>query len=309
MRAIGLRKSMALYRQALDVDPGYALAWVGLAETHRRTLFGTDAKPSEAFEPAAVAIRHALDLVPDLAEARAEQAFKLYWFDFDWAGAEREFRRALVINPNVVSARFGLASLLLNQDRRDEGFAQMRMTRELDPMSPVYNTLEAAYLLEAGRRDEARDRLARALDIAPAFWLAHCTLGLLKLADHDTAQAIAEMRRGVDLADGTTRPLALLGMHLARVGQQEEARDILNQLLALAKTRYVSPSSIAAVHAALGDVGPALDALDQAFVARDTRLIFLKDDPRLMSLRREPRFVDLMHRLKLDAFGPGLAPI
>jgi len=309
MRANGLRKSMALFRQALDVDPSYALAWVGLAETHRRTLFGTDARPSQVFEPAAEAIRHALALVPDLAEARAEQAFKLYWFDFDWAGAEREFRRALVINPNVVSAHFGLASLLLNQDRRDEGFAQMRMTRELDPMSPVYNTLEAAYLLEAGRRDEARSRLARALDIAPAFWLAHCTLGLLKLADHETAQGIAEMRRGVDLADGTTRPLALLGMHLARVGQHEEARDILNQLLTLAKTRYVSPSSLAAVYAGLGDVGPALDALDQAFVARDTRLIFLKDDPRLMGLRREPRFVDLFHRLKLDAFGPGLAPI
>jgi len=309
MRANGLRKSMALYRQALDVDPGYALAWVGLAEAHRRTLFGTDARPSEAFEPADVAIRHALALVPDLAEARAEEAFKLYWFDFDWAGAEREFRRALVINPNVVSAHFGLASLLLNQDRLDEGFAQMRMTRELDPMSPVYNTLEAAYLLEAGRRDEARGRLTRALDIAPGFWLAHCTLGLLNLADHRTADAIAEMRRGVALADGTTRPLALLGMHLARIGQHEEARGILNQLLTLAQTRYVSPSSIAAVYAALGDVGPALDALDQAFVARDTRLIFLKDDPRLMSLRQEPRFVDLVHRLKLDAFGPGLAPI
>ena len=309
MRADGLRKSMALYRQALDVDPGYALAWVGLAETHRRTLFGTDARPSEAFEPAAVAIQRALALVPDLAEARAEQAFKLYWFDFDWPGAEREFRRALAINPNVVSAHFGLASLLLNQDRRDEGFAQMRMTRELDPMSPVYNTLEAAYLLEAGRRDEARVRLNRALDIAPGFWLAHCTQGLLDLADHKTDEAIAEMRRGVDLADGTTRPLALLGMHLARIGQREEARDILNRLLALAKTRYVSPSSIAAVYAALGDVEPALDALDQAFVARDTRLIFLKDDPRLMSLRQEPRFVALMHKLKLDQFGPGLAPI
>ena len=117
------------------------------------------------------------------------------------------------------------------------------------------------------------------------------------------------MRRGVELADGTTRPLALLGMHLARIGQREEARDILNRLLTLAKTRYVSPSSIAAVHAALGEVDPALDALDQAFVARDTRLIFLKDDPRLMSLRQEPRFVALMHKLKLDQFGPGLAPI
>ena len=309
MRADGLRKSVALYRQALDIDPGYALAWAGLAETHRRTLFGADAKPAEAFEPADVAIRHALALVPDLAEARAEQAFKLYWFDFDWAAAEREFRRTLAINPNVVAARFGLASLLLNQDRPDEGFAQMRMTRELDPMSPVYNTLEAAYLLEAGRRDEARARLHRALDIAPGFWLTHCTQALLDLADQKTGEAIAEMRRGVLLADGTTRPLALLGSHLARVGQREEAREILDRLLALARSRYVSPSSIAAVHAALGEVGPALDALDQAFLARDTRLIFLKDDPRLASLRKEPRFVALMHKLNLDQFGPGFAPI
>ena len=308
MRADGLRKSMALYRQALDIDPGYALAWVGLAETHRRTLFGADARPSEVFEPADVAIRHALAVVPDLAEARAEQAFKLYWFDFDWPGAEREFRRALAINPNVAMAHFGLASLLLNQDRPDEGFAQMRMARELDPMSPVLNTLEAAYLLEAGRRDEARARLNRALDIAPSFWLAHCTQGLLDLADQKPDEAIAEMRRGVVLADGTTRPLALLGSHLARLGQREEAREILNQLLALAKTRYVPPSSLAAVYAALGEVEPALDALDQAFLTRDTRLIFLKDDPRLASLRQEPRFVALIHKLKLDQFGPGLAP-
>jgi TolB-like protein/DNA-binding winged helix-turn-helix (wHTH) protein/tetratricopeptide (TPR) repeat protein len=309
MRADGLRKSVALYRQALDIDPGYALAWTGLAETHRRTLFGTDARPSEAFEPADVAIGHALRLVPDLAEARAEQAFKLYWFDFDWPGAEREFRRALAINPNVVAARFGLASLLLNLGRPDEGFAQMRTTRELDPMSPVYNTLEAAYLLEAGRRDEARGRLKRALDIAPGFWLAHCTQAVLDLSDHKADEAIAEMRRGVALADGTTRPLALLGSHLARVGERDEARAILNQLLVLAKSRYVSPSSIAAVHAALGDVEPALDALDQAFLAHDTRLVFLKDDPRLASLRNAPRFLALVHALKLDQFGPGLAPI
>ena len=146
------------------------------------------------------------------------------------------------------------------------------------------------------------------LDIAPGFWLAHCTQALLDLADRKTDEASAEMRRGVDRADGTTRPSALLGSHLARVGQREEARAILNQLLALAKSRYVSPSSIAAVHAALGDVEPALDALDQAFLVRDTRLVFLKDDPRLASLRQEPRFVALVRKLKLDQFGPGLAP-
>jgi TolB-like protein/tetratricopeptide (TPR) repeat protein len=308
MRADGLRKSIELYKQALEIDPGFALAWVGLAETHRRTLFGADGEPSAVFEPAHFAVQRALAVVPDLAEARAEQAFKLYWFDFDWAGAEREFRRALAINPNVVMAHFGLASLLLNQDRPDEGFAQMRTARELDPMSPVLNTLEASYLFEAGRRDEARARLTRALDIAPRFWLAHCIQGLLYLADRQPDKAIADMRRAVALSDGTSRPSALLASYLARLGQAEEARTILNQLLTLAKTRYVPPSSLAAVHAALGEVEPALDALDRAFLTRDTRLTFLKDDTRLASLRKEPRFVALVHKLKLDRFGPGLAP-
>ena len=122
----------------------------GLAETYRRTLFGADAMPSEVFEPADVAVQRALAVVPDLAEARAEQAFKLYWFDFDWPGAEREFRRALAINPNVAMAHFGLASLLLNQDRPDEGFAQMRTARELDPMSPVLQHARSRLLARGG---------------------------------------------------------------------------------------------------------------------------------------------------------------
>jgi DNA-binding winged helix-turn-helix (wHTH) protein/TolB-like protein/Flp pilus assembly protein TadD len=309
MRAESLRKSFKLYHQALDIDPGYALAWVGLAETHRRTLFGADGLPSGVFGPAHAAVERALAIVPNLAEARAERAFKLYWFDYDWPGAEREFRASLAINPNVATAHFGLATLLLNQDRPDEGFAQMRTARELDPMSPVLNTLEAAYLHEAGRRDEARARLNRALDIAPTFWLAHCTLGLVHLADKQPDQAIAEMRRAVELADGTSRPSALLAVYLAHQGQSDEARKILNQLLAQERTRYVPPSSLATVYAALGDVEPALDALDRAFLTRDTRLTFMKDDPRLDSLRKEPRFVALLHKMKLDRFGPGFAPL
>ena len=309
MRADGLRKSIGLYKQALEIDPGYALAWAGLAETYRRGLFGADALPSDVFEPAGVAVQRALGIAANLAEARAEQAFRLYWFDFDWAGAEREFRRVLAINSNVAPAHFGLASLLLNQDRPDEGFAQMRTARELDPLSPVLNTLEAAYLLEAGRHDEARARLNRALDIAPRFWLAHCTQGLLHFVDRQPDRAIAEMRAAVLLADGNSRPHALLAISLVRVGQTQEARAILMKLLAQAKSRYVPPSSIAAVHAALGEVEPALDALDLAFVTRDTRLTFLKDDPRLAGLRKEPRYVALIHKLKLDRFGPGLAPL
>jgi DNA-binding winged helix-turn-helix (wHTH) protein/TolB-like protein/tetratricopeptide (TPR) repeat protein len=306
LRRDGLRKSLTLYNQALALDPGYALAWVGLADTHRRTLFGADGVPSEVFGPAHLAAQRALAIVPNLAEALAEQAFKLYWFDFDWPAAEREFRRALAINPNVAEAQFGLAMLLLTLGRPDEGFAHMRSARELDPMSPVLNMMEAAFLLSAGRRGEARARLNRAFDIGPNFWRTHATLGLLYQAEQQPEQAVAALRRGVMLADNS-HASTLLAVQLARNGEREEVREILDRLLNLAKTRYVPPCSVAAVHAALGEVVPALDALDRAFLAHDVRLIYLKDSPHWAGLRKEPRFVALMQGLKLDRYGPGLA--
>jgi TolB-like protein/tetratricopeptide (TPR) repeat protein len=307
-RADGVRKAIALFNQALTVDPAYALAYVGLAESLRETLLAADAVPADVFEPAKMAVQRALALAPNLAEALTEKGFSLYYFEFDWGGAEREFRRALAVNPNVAMAHFGLAQLLLTQDRPDEGFVHLRLARELDPMSPFLNTIEASYLLASGRRDEARARLTRAFDIAPDFYLAHRAQGLLYLAEQRPELAIASLRRGVAMADGNTRPSALLGMHLARLGQRDEARAILNHMLELAKTRFVPPVSLAVLHAALGENALALDALERAFAARDTQLVFLKDDPRWSGLRTEPRFVALMQALRLDRYGQGLSP-
>jgi TolB-like protein/tetratricopeptide (TPR) repeat protein len=307
-RGDSLRKSIALFNQALTIDPAYALAYVGLASALRQTLLGADAVPGEVFEPAKVAVQRALALAPNLAEALSEKGFSLYHFEFDWDGAEREFRKAVAANPNVAMAHYGLAQLLLTQDRPDEGFVHLRLARELDPMSPFLNTIEANYLLARGLREEARARLNRALDIAPDFYLAHRTLGLIHLADKQPELAIASLRRAVALADGNTRTRALLGMHLARLDQQDETRAILNDLLRLSKTRFVPPVSLAVLHAALGENALALDALERAFAGHDTQLIFLKEDPRWSGLRSEPRFVALMHKLKLDRYGPGLSP-
>ena len=308
LRADGLRKSLELLNQALTVDPGYALAWVKLAEIHKRRLFSADAVPSEVFGPIKVALQRALALAPNLAQAHAEIGFSLYWFDFDWPGAEREFRRALALNPNVVMAHYGLGMMLATQDRIDEGLAHLRQARELDPMSLVINTIEAGYLLSVGRRAEARARLARVFDIAPNFWLAHATQGLLLLAEQQDDAGIAALRRAVALADGSTQPSVLLGIHLARLGQLGETRALLKQMLALSKTRYVPPTSLAALHAALGEVAPALALLAQAVAVHDTRLIVFKDDPRWASLRQEPGFVALLKKLKLDHYGAGLSP-
>ena len=307
-RADSLRKSIALFRQALGVDPGYALAHVGLAEALRETLLAADAQPSEVFQPAQQAVQRALALAPDLAEALSEQGFSLYYFDFDWPGAERGFRRALAVNPNVAMAHFGLAQLLLTQDRPDEGMQHLRLARELDPMSPFLNTLEAGYLLARGQREPARLRLQRAFDIAPDFYLAHRTQALLHLADGQTEAALAALRLAAERSGGNSRPQALLGMHLARLGRQAEARTILHQLLQRAQQRFVPPISLAVLHSALGETTLALDALERAYSARDTQLVFLKDDPRWSGLRDQPRFVALLRQLKLDRYGPGLSP-
>ena len=308
LRPDGLDKSRTLFQQAIALDPNYALAYVGLAEAYRRRLYATDAVPAEVFEPADAAIRRALALAPGLAEAHAGNGFKHYWYDFNWAEAEKEFRRAESINPNVVFAQLGLAMLMLTQDRPDAGFVHLRLARELDPLSPLLNSLEASYLLDAGRLDEARMRLVRAFDVAPNFWVAHLVQALAHMAGSRPDEGIAALRQAVLLAPASSQPLSMLGMHLARLGQRDEARRILNQLVERAKSHYVAPTSRAAVQAALGEAGPALDLLDQALAVRDQRLIFLKDDPRWVGLRQEPRFKALMVKLKLDRFGPGLSP-
>lgn len=307
-RADGLRKSIALFNQAITVDPGYALAYVGLAEALRATVLSANAAPADVRQPAQQAVRRAMALAPDLAEALSELGFSRYYFDFDWPGAEREFRRALALNPNVAMAHFGLAELLLTQDRPDEGAAHLRQARELDPLSPFLNNIEAGYLLARGRREEARERLQRAFDIAPDFYLAHRTQALLHLADGQPERAIASLRHAVAMADGNSRPRALLGMHLARLGRADETRAILRDLQAQASTQFVSPLSLAVLHAALGETALALDALEQAYAVRDIQLVFLKDDPRWAGLRAEPRFLALLKALRLDRYGPGLSP-
>ncbi len=307
LRNEGLRKSAQLYNQAIEIDPRYALAYAGLAETYRRMVFGADVAPIEAFEPAKVAAERAVQLAPMLAQAHAGLGGIRFWYDFDWSDAEAVFRRALALNDNVVEAHFGLGLLLASLDRVDEGLKHLRWARELDPLSLIINALESAYLFEHGRREEAASRLDRAFQIAPDFWVAHLSLGVRQDAERQPEAALASFRKADALADGSTQATARLGVQLARMGMRGEARQVLNRLLDLQKARYVPPTSVAAVHAALGEATLALDALERAFDVRDTRLVYLKDDARVSSLHGEARFAALLRRMKLDSFGIGAA--
>ena len=267
-----------------------------------------DVAPADAFDPANVAVDRALALAPGLAQAHAGSGWIRFWYDYDWAGAEAVFRKAIMLNPNVAEAHFGLGLLLVSLDRPDEGLAHLRSARELDPMSLILNALESALLFERGRKDEATLRLDRALQLDPGFWVSHLALGTRQAAEHHDDDAVASFRRAESLADGSTQATAALATQLARMDRLPEAMRIRDRLLALARVRYVPPTSLAAVHAALGETAQALDALERGFSVRDTRLVYLKNDIRWASLHGEPRFAALLQRMKLDRFGAGLSP-
>jgi DNA-binding winged helix-turn-helix (wHTH) protein/TolB-like protein/Tfp pilus assembly protein PilF len=307
-----IETALGLLHQALAIDPAYALAWTELAWVHRRRLWNADGAPAEVFEAANTALKRSLALVPDLPHARSGLAFSRFWYDFDWRDAETEFHAALTANPNLVSGHWGLAQMLLTQGRIEEGLGHMRLARELDPMSPVMNTLEASFLRDLGDVDQARRRLNRALDIAPNQWLTQVALGFQLQAERQPEHALIALRRAVVLAEGGSRASAVLAVFLAGTGRgdhAEEARAMRDQLVAHSRERFVPPTSIAAVHAALGEVAPALTALERALAVRDTRLVYLNSDPYWTVLRREPRFHALLRTLKLDRLRPGLTSV
>ena len=308
LRPSGLRRSILFYKKALELDPSYALAWAGLAETYRRLPFGADTPPTEAFEPARAAALRAIEIDPSLAEGYAGLGWVKFWYEWDWPGAEKAFRRAIELNPNVWEAQLGLGHLLSSLGRGDEGFPHIQRARELDPMSMITNTIEAGYLLGRGRREEADLRIRRALEIDPEFWVGHLTLASFYLADKEPDKAIEALRTADRYSEGeSTQALTLIGYLLGHTGQREQAQAVLDRLLALAQQRYVPPTSIAAVYVGLGDNAKALDYLERAYDVRDLRLSFMKIDYRWNPLKNEPRFQTLLKTMKLDKTPAGKA--
>jgi len=311
LRSEDLDRGLHLLGRALALDPDFAQAWVAVARIHRQRLL-IDIRPAEVFGPAETALRRAAALAPRLTEVLVGRGLAHWLYEFDWPAAERAFRAALAAYPNAPGAHFGLAQLQLAQGRVVAGVAHLRRALELAqrPLlfhSALFNSVAVSYLLDLGHRAEARERLDAVLAQAPDAWPLLMLLGKLRLAEGRVDDGIAALRRAAALGGDSSRPQAMLGVHLAAVGQGDETRQLLVALEARSRTRFVPPSAIAALHAALGQVGPALDALEQAVAVRDTRVVFLKDDPYWRMLRPEPRFAALLKQLRLDRFGPGLS--
>ena len=292
-----MQTGISYFQQAIDLDPSYALAYVGLADAYRSLALAGGMSPTEFLPKAKAAAQKAIEIDDTLADAHAEFGFIIFWYDWDWNAAENQYKRALELNPNDADTHLFYAHLLSNTGRHAEGLAEARRARELDPLNVRTNALEGQFLLHAGQTDEALARLQKTLELDPNFWLAHLFAASAYIEKRMYSEAIAEARKARELNPVHSHSIALLGYALAKSGKQAEARAVLDELLKLSTERYVPPYYIALIYNGLGERDESLSWLERSYRERDGPIVFLKVEPKWNNLRSDPRFQDLLRRL------------
>ena len=295
--ADGLQQGIEYFQQAIEVDPDYAPAYAGLADCYNMLVVYGISKPQEAFPRAKEAALKALKIDDTLAEAHTSLAFVKHRWDWERADAEHQFRLAIRYKPGYAPAHQWFSSYLVAVERFDEAIAEARRAQELEPLSFISNLHLGWILYLAGRYDEAIDHCNKLLEVDPNFFPAHRYLGLAYEQKGMYPEAISEFEKGVKLS-GSPLMIALLGHAYAASGNKAEARRVLAEL-EQQKQKYVSPYTVAAIYAGLGEKDQAFKWLEKAYSERDIWLMNLRVDPVFKNLRSDSRFADLLHRLEL----------
>ena len=292
------KTALNYFEQAIDKDPGFALAYAGLADTYVLLSGFGAASPTESLPKAKAAALKALELDSTLGEAHTSLAQAVFAYDFDFAVAEKEFRRGIELSPNYATAHHWYAeSALAALGRFDEAVAEMKRALELDPLSVIINADFGSVLCIAGRYDDAIEQLRKALEMDPDFYYAHWNLAQALELKGRTEEAIAEYEKAIALNDDPL-PLALLGRLYGRIGRKDEALKILNRLRDVAKERYVSKYDFAVIQMGLGQKDEAIRLLEEAYEDHNGYdIAFIKTDRLLSPLHNEPRFQALVQKV------------
>jgi TolB-like protein/Flp pilus assembly protein TadD len=298
-----LNKSVASFQEAIARDPGYALAYSGLADAYAMLGFRGGFPSKDALSRAKTAALKAIELDHTLAEPHASLAFIAETHEWDWATAEREYKQALELNPGDARAHNWYAGYLTYVGRFDDGISEAKRARDLDPLSLPINNALAGRLLAGSRYDEALQQVRETLELDAHFAPAHQTLGWVYLHSGKQEEAIREFQNALQLSgtSGTEdTDLQLdLGFAYAVTGKQGEARRILTKLEKLHEQGVVPSGSVAILHGALGESNEAFAWLEKAYEERDPQLTYIKAGRRFEPLRKDPRFTELVHRVGL----------
>jgi adenylate cyclase len=291
------------FEQALQLDPGFALAYSGLADTYWAKR-GNAIPSREASAKQKALAQKALALDPELAQAHLSLASALTGA-FDWAGARKELNRALELNPNLASAYDMSAWLLTIFGRFDDAIAEEKKALELDPLNPFFNDGLGWWLYWAGKNDEAMKQLRNTMELFPNDAFCHFALGWCLLKAGNATEAKAELRKATQL-DDLPWYIGWLGYAYAVSGERAKANQILHDLDELAGKRYVTPGARVPVYLGLGDKGKTLDWLEKSYEEQDDICWQPKIDERYDGLRNEPRFQAIIR--KFDRTKAGATP-
>ena len=294
-----VRKAIEYFEQAISADPAYAAAHAGLADCYTALGHYGAAPPAAAYPRARAAALRALEIDEQLAEAHAALAAIKTHYDWDWPGAEREYKRAIRLNPSYASAYQWYATYLAVMGRSDEAARQDARALELDPLSPLISTTTGLHLYFARQYRQAIDQHRKALELEPEFALARLNLGRAYLGAGMFPQAVVEFEKAVQFSDRSPAMLAALAQAYGFTGQADKAQGLLKELIERSKTTYISPYDIALVYVGLRDKDQAFAWLQKALEEHSTALIYLRMHPWADGLRSDPRFQDLLGRLRL----------
>ncbi|HXI92521.1 MAG TPA: winged helix-turn-helix domain-containing protein [Blastocatellia bacterium] len=295
----GLNKSIDYFQRATEKDPKYALAFAGLADSSVVLAVRADMPPRDSYQLAKTSAMRALEIDDTLAEAHTSLANVRYWYDWDWSGAETEFKRAVELSPNYPTAHQLYASYLIAMGRHQEALFEAQQAHELDPISLSLNVQMARILYFSHRYDEAIDRCKKTLEIDPNHGGARLFLGRSYTEKRMYEEALTELEKAKNLLRGSAEVLSVIGYTYAASGHPIEAQKTLGELQGLSKQRYVSPYHIAMIYAGLGERDPAFLSLEKSYDDREGRLTLLKVVPEFDSLRADSRYADLVRRVGL----------
>ena len=300
----GLEKGIEYFQKAIDSDPGYALAYAGLADSYNILVSYSALAPHDAFPKAKAAATRALEIDRKLAEAHTSLAFVKFGYDWDWSGAERAFKQAIRLNPGYPYAHNFYAVLLAALGRFDDALTHIRNAQELDPLSLPINTNLGWLLYLARRYEEAIEQYLKTIDLDEGFPLAHRRLAQTYEQTRRYSDADAEYQKALALSGEDIELITARGHFYAVVGETNKVREVLNELEGLAKSRYVPSYLVARIYLGLGDIDRMFELLYKALEERYGYLAYLEVEPMFDPIRTDPRYDALVVRMGLRRSRP-----
>lgn len=294
----GIEKSIDYFQQSIAKDPQNALAYAGLADAYSLMSEYNSVPPREAFPKAKAAAMKALSLDGSLAEAHTSLAMAKRAYDWDDAGAEAEFQRAIALDPNYATAHQWYSLLLGAMGRKAEARSEAQKAVELDPLSPIINSNLAKIDSHEKRFDDAQKIARKLLDLDPHSTLTYATLEELHMEEGNCAAVLADIGKVQEIASGTADAFMMTSEGYARCGQKPKALAVAGQLEELSKKQYVSPFAMAYIYAGLGDKDRTLALLEKGLEVRDNGVLHAKDAAAFAFLRSDPRFQKFLNEIK-----------